>query len=40
MNTEAQSHIYEAVGVVGTPVGLLINFNSPILKDGIVRRVL
>lgn len=26
--------------VTGTPVGLLINFNSPTLKDGIVRRVL
>ncbi len=26
--------------LTGTPVGLLINFNSPVLKDGIVRRVL
>ena len=26
--------------ITGTPVGLLINFNSPVLKDGIVRRVL
>jgi GxxExxY protein len=26
--------------ITGTPVGPLINFNSPVLKDGIVRRVL
>ena len=24
--------------ITGTPVGLLINFNSPVLKDGIARR--
>ena len=26
--------------ITGTPVGLLINFNSPVLAEGIVRRVL
>ena len=26
--------------ITGTPVGLLINFNSPVLAQGIVRRVL
>jgi GxxExxY protein len=26
--------------ITGTPVGLLINFNSPVLTQGIVRRVL
>jgi GxxExxY protein len=33
---EAQLMIYLRLG--GIPIGLLLNFNSPILKDGIRRR--
>lgn len=42
---EAIEHIHEAqlltyLKLSGLRVGLLINFNTPLLKDGIVRRVL
>ncbi len=42
---EAIEHIHEAqlltyLKLSGLRVGLLINFNTPLLKDGIIRRVL
>ena len=44
-SVEELAPVYEAqlltyLRLTGKPVGLLINFNAPVLKDGIIRRVL